>query len=68
MEEYVRTCNVRQTTNDAMFSKQEAALHPIAIKPEVWRQEEFFIICHDFIFLLVAILRLQSKNVKFSYT
>ena len=38
VEECVRTCNICQRNNDAKFSKQGAALHPIPVKPEVWRQ------------------------------
>ena len=36
--DYVRTCAVCQTTNDAKFIKQAAPLHPIPVKPKVWRQ------------------------------
>ena len=38
IKEYVRTCSVCQTTNDAKFIKKGAPLHPIPVKPEVWRQ------------------------------
>lgn len=38
VEQYVKTCSVCQRTNDVKFSKQAAALHPIPVKPEVWRQ------------------------------
>ena len=38
VKEYIRTCTVCQTTNDAKFAKQSASLHPIPVKPEVWRQ------------------------------
>ena len=36
--DYVRTCAVCQTTIDAKFVKQAAPLHPIPVKPKVWRQ------------------------------
>lgn len=35
---YVKTCEVCQLTNDAKFVKESAPLHPIQVKPEVWRQ------------------------------
>lgn len=38
IEEYVKTCSICQTTNDAKFVKEAVPLHPIPIKPEVWRQ------------------------------
>ncbi len=38
VHEYVRTCEVCQRTNDAKFVKEAAPLHPIPVKPEVWRQ------------------------------
>jgi hypothetical protein len=38
IKEYVQTCPVCQTTNDAKFIKKSAPLHPIPVKPEVWRQ------------------------------
>ena len=38
VEEYVKRCDVCQRTNDAKFVKQGAALHPIPVMPEVWRQ------------------------------
>ena len=38
VDENVKTCPVCQTTNDAKFVKQGAALHPIPVKPKVWRQ------------------------------
>lgn len=38
VEMYVRTCLLCQTTNDAKFIKESAPLHPIPVKPEVWRQ------------------------------
>ena len=41
--EFVRTCVICQTTNDAKFVKQAAPLHPIPVKPEVWRQ--VYIMC-----------------------
>ena len=36
--EFLRTCVICQTTNDAKFVKKAAPLHPIPMKPEVWRQ------------------------------
>lgn len=38
IKEYVQTCPVCQTTNDAKFIKKSEPLHPIPVKPEVWRQ------------------------------
>ena len=35
VDEHVKTCPVCQTTNDAKFVKQGAALHPIPVKPKV---------------------------------
>lgn len=36
------TCEVSQTTNDAKFVKEAAPLHPIPVKPEVWRQVQHY--------------------------
>ena len=36
--DYVRTCVVCQTTNDAKVVKQAVPLYPIPVKPKVWRQ------------------------------
>ena len=36
--DYVRTCAVCQTTNDAKVVKQDVPLYPIPVKPKVWRQ------------------------------
>ena len=44
VEQYIKTCDVCQRTNDAKFSKQAASLHPISIKPEVWQQVNIIII------------------------
>ena len=38
VKEYVRTCEVCQRTNDAKFVKEAASLHPVPVKPKVWRQ------------------------------
>ena len=40
VDQFLKTCDVCQRTkfNDVKFSKQTAALHPIPVKPEVWRQ------------------------------
>ncbi len=38
VKEYVRTCPVCLTTNEAKFVKEAVPLHSIPIKPEVWRQ------------------------------
>ena len=38
VKEYVRACEVCQRTNDAKFVKEAAPLHPIPVKPKVWRQ------------------------------
>ena len=38
VSDYVKTCRICQTTNDAKFVKQAAALHLIPVKPQVWRQ------------------------------
>lgn len=35
---YVEMCDVCQRTNDVKFMKSAAPLHPIPIKPKVWRQ------------------------------
>ncbi len=35
---FLKNCEVCQTTNDAKFVKEAAPLHPIPVKPEVWRQ------------------------------
>ena len=43
IKEYVRTCSVCQTTNDAKFIKKAAPLHPIHVKPEVWRQVHIYL-------------------------
>ena len=40
---YVKSCPVCQTTNDAKFIKHNAPLHPIPVKPKVWRQVSIII-------------------------
>ena len=40
--DYIKTCEVCQTTNDAKFVKEAAPLHPIPVKPEVWRQVQHY--------------------------
>ena len=42
----IQTCTVCQTTNDAKFAKQFASLHPIPVKPEVWRQVANYVIAN----------------------
>ena len=38
VDEFVKTCDVCQSTNGAMFMKIAVPLHPILIQPSVWHQ------------------------------
>ena len=38
VDEFVKTCDVCQSTNGAKFMKTAVSLHPIPIQPSVWHQ------------------------------
>ena len=38
VDEFVKTCDVCQSTNGAKFMKTAVPLHPIPIQPSVWHQ------------------------------